>query len=251
MGLTGNILWGGGTAPVSAGKPVSDIVYAALRKAGVLTVAGRLYSASQLSDAVHELNRMLGSWSTLRTAIHSLAIRQWQTTPSHNPHTLGPGGDWDGPRPVKIVHANVVVGGARYLVDVDLGSEEYASIAIPGATGMPSKLYNDRAAELARVYLYPAPGASYTLELFCWEPLPQFTAPEDRVVLPDGYEDAIVNNLALRLAGIFPDARPSPLLPDWARESLARIRSLNAPSPVMQCDYGVAVGRPFDIIAGE
>lgn len=90
MGLTGNILWSGGTAPVSAGKPVSDIVYAALRKAGVLTVAGRLYSASQLSDAVHELNRMLGSWSTLRTAIHSLAIRQWQTTPSHNPHTLGP-----------------------------------------------------------------------------------------------------------------------------------------------------------------
>src|SRR5262245_27429027 len=107
--LPGGTLWGGG-APATAGtSQVSDLAYAALRKAGVLAAPGRGYSANELADTLAELSRFMGGLNTSRANFFTVRIDQYPTEANKQAYTLGPGGDWDGARPQKIVNANLLL----------------------------------------------------------------------------------------------------------------------------------------------
>ena len=67
------------------------------------------------------------------------------------------------------------------------------------------------------------------LELFVWALVPQFTGLADVVLLPPGYEDALVLNLACRLAPHFQRVVDQDVR-QQARESLMRLESINAPA---------------------
>jgi hypothetical protein len=75
------------------------------------------------------------------------------------------------------------------------------------------------------------------LELFFWQLVPYFLTPDDQVLLPPGYEDALVLNLAVRLAPHF-QRRIDPTLRQDARESLMRLESINAPQPIADLAWG-------------
>jgi hypothetical protein len=74
-----------------------------------------------------------------------------------------------------------------------------------------------------------------------WHLVPQFVTVQDVVVLPPGYPDAIVLNLALRLAPQF--QRPvDPDVREQARVSLMRLMSINAPKPIADLSGGPGCG---------
>jgi hypothetical protein len=215
--------------PVYVGR---GILYPALRKAGITLGPQRTPSVAQYQDAIEELNRLLGSLSCDRLFIYTKTNSLFPLTGATR-YTIGTSADpdivpdFDAPRPQFIEAANIVTGdaeaGMRYplqiLTDLQLKN------TIPGS------LYNDRAYPLSTLYLWGQPMDGCQLELFYWQLVPQFISPDDQVLLPPGYEDALVLNLALRMAPHF-QKRIDPVLRLDAREALMRLESINAPQPV-------------------
>lgn len=232
---------------------VSDILYAAYRLAGVLTAPGRGYSDDELADGINALNSMLESWSIDPLQIYTFNIDSRPLVAGQQTYTIGvdPSGlttaDFSLPRPTKIESANVIVdGGIRYPIQL-LNDAQWAAIRLQRVgPSWPTKLYNDGAFPFSTLYLWPIPASGYSLELYTWAALPQFSAPTDIVSLPPGYRRAIEYNLALELAARTPRAQLTPLVQQIATESKAAVLSLNAPSPLMSADPAVFGGTARD-----
>ena len=126
-------------------------------------------------------------------------------------------------------------------------------ISPPVGSSNPAKLYNDANAPLATVALYPYPTENVSLELYSWQALAQFADLVTPVALPDGYEEAVIYNLAVRLApeyGRALDATVAAL----AIQSKAAIEALNAPSPAAHLDpaiFGSSRRAGFNWLTGE
>jgi hypothetical protein len=234
-------LWGGvGVAGAGTINPVyvgRGILYPALRKAGVTLGPQRTPSPAQYQDAIEELNRLAGSLSCDRLFIYSRATYTFPLTsatvytigPSANPNVIA---DFDGPRPQGIEAASIVTGDVRYPLEIvtDLQKATWAN-------GIAGALYNDRGYPLSALYLSAAPAPGSFLELYIWHLVPEYTSPDDQVLLPPGYEDAFVLNLAVRLAPHFQRAI-DPALRHDAQMSLMRLESINAPRPIADLAWG-------------
>jgi hypothetical protein len=128
---------------------------------------------------------------------------------------------------------------------------QWASIATMDTPGtLPEILYNDRAYPLSTLYLWGAPMADCGLELFAWQTVPKALSWTDLIAVPDGYEDALVLNLAVRLAPHFQKVL-DPNVREDARISLMRVESINAPKPIADLSGGLGCGsRRFNIYEG-
>jgi hypothetical protein len=231
-------------------KPVSHLLYAALRKAAVTVGPGRGPSPAQQQDALDELRRLTGSLNCDRLFIFSISTQVFPLTGAVS-YTIGQdacGGtiaDFDAPRPQLIESANILSSTTPQaswpLTIVDAAAWAQLPAPMPSSPGIPEALYNDRAAPISTLYLYGAPTAGYQLELFAWVPVPTYTSFGDVVVLPLQYEDALVLNLACRLAPHFQRV-VDPDLRQQARESLMRLLSINAPQPIADLSGGLGCG---------
>jgi hypothetical protein len=214
------------------GTPTSELLYHALRLARVTLGADRVPASQQYNDAMKCFTRMLGNWNALRGALYALDIHQWPTTAQQQIYQLGPGGDWDGPRPQRIARANLLFNTdppirrkLRIWDDAD-----WASIALQQIYTFPSGLYNDAAAPLSNIYLRPIPDAVYQIELFTWLGLQKPVDLDTVLAYPDGWEEGIVSNLALRIGPMF----GIPVSPDvriLATNSMNAINRVAATSP--------------------
>lgn len=239
-------LFGGSATP--AGSVVQaghGLLYPALRKAAITLGPQRTPSPAQFQDAIEELNRLTGSLNCDRMNIYGLDIQTFPLAAGQKSYTIGidPTGsqtpDWPANRPQGITQANVILNGLRYPLQIST-SQQWAGIVqqdLPGT--IPQALYNDRAFPLSTISLYGQPTLACDIELYTWHTIPKFTSLTDAVLLPDGYEDAIVLNLAVRLVTHFPQNPETPRQVDphlyqQARESLMRLESINAPQPIAQ-----------------
>ena len=236
----------GGAVPSGTIIEVGEgLLYPALRKATITLGPQRTPSPAQFQDAIDELTRLIGSLNIDRYNIYS---RYTVTAPLNGGKTYTIGIDPEGilisdfnvPRPNGIEAANIVSNQTppfRYPLTIvtDLQWSKIRVQDIPNA--IPEVLYNDRAYPVATLSLWGQPIAGYLLELFCWQSIPTFQTLADVVILPDGYVDALVLNLAVRLVTHFPlgpnmPRQVDPNLYQQAREALMRVESLNAPQPI-------------------
>jgi hypothetical protein len=232
----------------------TEILYPALRLAGVVTAAGRGPSLSQKTDAFAALNRMLDSWTQQRLLIYAQQTERYTLEPSQTSYTIGPGGDFDTARPVKITAASILTGGTHSPLEI-LTAADWASKSLREVpTTIPTELYCDYANPIATLYLYGYPTAGGELELWTWQILDQFTSQASDVSLPPGYLEAVVYQLAVRLSGQFQTImRPDVF--QIAREAKAVIKAFNAsPSPaVASADSGTRCncGGTFNYWTGQ
>lgn len=247
---------GGGGVPGFTPRQVGQgLLYPALRKAQVTLGPGRTPSPAQFQDAIDELNRLTGSLNCDRLNIYSIARAEYPLDPPKASYTIGlsPDGfftaDFPVERPQMIESVNIVSGSGdsaiRYPVAIatDAQWSQIGSQALPDS--IPGLLYNDRAYPVSTLYFYRQPSAGQSLEMFTWTQVPAFQAITDVVLLPMQYEDALVLNLAVRLAPHFQkDAVPPDVRRD-AQLSLMRLQSINAPRPIAETGFGCGCG--YDI----
>jgi hypothetical protein len=259
-GGTGSIWGGGGGAgggminPVYAGR---GILYPALRKAGITLGPQRTPSPAQYQDAIDELNRLIGSLNCDRLFIYSKVDYTFPLT-GNKTYTIGASADpnivpdFDAPRPQGIEAANVIsntLPAIRYPLAI-ITDLQWSKIRLQDILNtIPQVLYNDRGYPLSTLYLWGQPMAGYLLELFYWQLVPQFLTPDDAVLLPPGYEDALVLNLAVRLAPHFQRVVDSDVRND-AQKALMRIESINAPRPTLDVGCGCKSGY-MNVYSGE
>ena len=232
----------GGNVSGLVSETAGGLIYAALRKAAVTLGPQRTPSPAQMQDGLEELRRLTGSLNCDRLFIYAVDTLTFPLVIGKKTYTIGqdPAGailaDFDVPRPQLITMANYVDlsnpnSPIRYPLAI-LTPQAWAFIRVQDLPNtIPQGLYNDRAYPISTLYLYGQPRGGNDLELWVWHQIPIFASDGDAIILPLQYEDALVLNLACRLAPHFQRV-VDPDLRQQARESLMRLESINAPQPI-------------------
>lgn len=217
----------------------NDLIARALRKSGVNGV-GQAPSAEDLSDALADLNAMLGQWQRKRYLVYHL-VDIAKVGTGQASYTIGPGGDFDtgtAGRPDSIASAFVrQITGNPLQVDTPLmiltAREDYNRIPVKGLGSVPLAVYLDADYPMGTVFVWPAPSSQWEIHLTVKAPLPGFTTAFDTITLPPEYEEAILYNLAARLRPSY-QLPPDPTITALALSSLETIRTANAQIPRAQ-----------------
>ena len=75
------------------------------------------------------------------------------------------------------------------------------------------------------------------LVLYTWGKTEAFTSINDTVIFPNGYEEALVTNLAVALSNSY-GTQPSPSLSLRAADAKSKIESLNIDPMYMSTEWG-------------
>lgn len=222
----------------------AQIIRRALRLSGVLA-SGETPSANEQADALESLNDMLDAWRNESLMVYALRTESLTLTGAAS-YTIGPSGNLNTVRPVKIEAAYWRDGSIDYPVSI---SNAIAFSRIPDKTtdSVPAWLYYEPANPLGVIYLHPIP-TSGTLKLVTWTPLSEIASVSDELALPPGYREAITYQLAARIAVEYD--RPVP--PDVAAIGSAAkkdIKRVNFRVPIMST--GLTTGRRYDIRADQ
>jgi hypothetical protein len=188
---------------------LADIMMPALRRAGITTLPGTIPSADQFNELIPETNRMMDAFSLDGHKIYKTNIARYAMSPQQTTYFIGPTGDFVAPRPILIYRANVVLVGTSPEVHEQLRILSPAEWAAHTLTELPAswpwEIYDDYAYPDSQLYLYGYPTENNDLELFTWDQLQTgFQATTDAVVMPPGYEDFMVAQLALRATNLYP-----------------------------------------------
>ncbi len=126
-------------------------------------------------------------------------------------YTIGPGGDFDTERPSNqnsITAANLIQTTTSPEVRIPLGiysDQAYDANQIPDQGNLyPTGLYYSPTYDndLGSIFLWPVPNVAYNdIELFLQKAIPSFADLTTTYYVPDGAEDAITYQLALRMQG--------------------------------------------------
>jgi hypothetical protein len=223
----------------------SDLIEAGYRICGISLRPGRKSNADKLAEGLQVVNRLVGNWNADPLKIFTNSIAAFPLVAGQKIYTMGTGGNFNVAPPQRITFANIIVtpaSGAAYRRQLQLLTDQrWSEVAVQDIGGtIPKKLYCDYGYPLSSLYLWGQPLANYQLELYTWQLIASFAAITDAVILPPGYEEAIIYNLAKRLAAQNPhDATITQQALDLAVSSLADIESKNAPAPVLKVDGAI------------
>lgn len=228
----------------------TDLITAAYRRGRILG-RDQVPSAAESADGLTALNRMLDTWWIDRLAVFQVQQENFALVVGASSRTIGVGGNFNTTWPLKIVEGCFVRrSGVDYPVTVIDDRVQYDKIRVKSNSGMPMALFYDRAYPLGTIYFYYTPDVADTIYLNSWKRLQTLAALVTPVVLPPGYEQLIVDGLAIKLCPEFGLAAPKDV-----RDSFASVKKsleqLNAPSLVMSIDANLLPrGAAYDIRAG-
>lgn len=186
-----------------------SIIEQALRKIHVLG-RGQNLTSDEAQDALTALNNLLSSWTVEGGLVYTETRETFSCTGATS-YSIGSGGDFNTTRPVDVAAVYVTQGTIDYPLQ-KYDQQQYAAIQDKSTTGASDYYYYDNNYPLGNLFLYPIPDASYTVTIYSVKPLTSFSALTTNVDLPEGYERALVFNLAVELA------------PDYEREASESVK---------------------------
>ena len=218
-----------------------ELIKASLRLIGVES-PGEVTDAATLQDSLSALNTMLKGWSVKRLLVHANSLENFSTVIGTGSYTIGTGGDFNTARPKRIPQAFLRISNQDYPLTEICTREEYLRISDKTTQGQPTNYYYDHQSSLGAVKLYPVPDAIYALYLDMWKDLSSLAALTTTVIFPSEYEEALIYNLAMRLAPSFGKPVP-PEVANTAMQSLRDIQNFNGEIPCMRVDPTLSRGQ--------
>ncbi len=187
----------------SVSAKASEIVSSALTEIGVLP-QGNVVQAGDGSWALEKLQRLIDRFNAREAMIYNVNFSLFTLIANHQPHTIGPAGDFNMvQRPVKLVSANLVLGGTTP-VDVPLyvGDDAWwANERVKGLTStLPTGVYYSPDTPLGNLNFWPVPTQVNQVRLELWVGLTQAINLNTALAMPPAYWDAVVLSLARDLA---------------------------------------------------
>lgn len=218
-----------------------DIIKSALRLINVLA-ASESPSLDESNDALGAFNNMLDSWNADRLAIFTTASTDFALSAGKQAYTLGSGADFDMTRPARIDSMSAIllanpsnpIEEPIRILTVDEWQTQYPVKTVNGS--FPLVCYDDGGFPNRMLSFWPIPTDSINkVRIYSWQPLTLAAALNTTVTFPPGYAEAFRYNLALRLAPEY-GSPISPLVQQIAAESLAKVKTMNAPDLKLQSD---------------
>jgi hypothetical protein len=225
-----------------------DLVRAAMRLIQVSAVDTDL-TASELQDGIESLNRMIDSWSADELTLYQVIREAFPLVSGQNPYSMGYGGDFNTSRPMKIVDAYLTLNNGSIPVDYPmqvLGYDDYNAIRLKTlSTNFPNYLYVQPSFPLSQIYIYPvfSPNDPATIgpayiTLTSWKPFDLIVDPTAYISLPPGYWEALVFNLAVRIAEEYQFQLRETTV-QLAVSAMKRIKRLNQRTVTLQTDVAL------------
>lgn len=234
-----------------------DIISLALKKCGVLA-SGTPVSGEDYNDAFLELQLMLSDWTQKQNLVYVTQTLSYVSNGSPA-YTIGPNQAFSiSQRPARVLasycrqlvqaepnsqafssdfnssfQVTIATGTATGSPNPDFPLEvltsriDYDAITTKGITTLPSYVYYEPQWPVGVLYFWPIPLTSlYELFVTVLVPLTILTQQNQAVDFPPEYLNAILYNLAQRLA-ISYSVPPDPRLMFLAKDSLATLRKAN------------------------
>jgi hypothetical protein len=216
-----------------------DLIRDAMRLSGSIQSTEAL-TAEQAQDHLRTLNRMIDAWNIDRLIVYTIDANVYTLVANQQDYTMGPGGTLDPAfRPVRIEEAYIrlLSGATPYDRPLKIVQDEgWADIGVKGvASPVPTILYNHGDFPVTTISLWPTPSVANQIVLYCWHQLSQVTDINATLNFPPGYEEAILYNLAARVAGEYGMTLDAYSL-RLADMSLQRIKSVNVSPIYLSCD---------------
>lgn len=182
-------------------RTAQQLCQAALKLLGVLG-AGDPIEPEQFGDVCEMLNMLLDSWSIKPFLSISRPEVSFPMTGAIK-YTWGPGGDFDDARPVMPLHVRLRDGGGGETPVSIRNYTEWGDIGNKSIEGRPSFCWYDDSVPLGTLRFSAVVPSLYTMKAVVHYPFVEFTLPTDVLVMPEGYYEAIVYNLAQSLQTMF------------------------------------------------
>jgi hypothetical protein len=183
-------------------------------------------STSELTDALFAANDILSNWSPQILPVLPLLRELFPVAAVAPAYTMGPGGNWNTARPVKVEAIAVIASnGARRPARI-VTIEEFESMPDVTITGLFADVcFCDGGYPLMTFNLLPMP-KSGEIEVMSYKPLTAFVNLTDTIDLAPGYTRALRWALAFEMAPEF--GRPvSQELASLAADAKTSITGLN------------------------
>jgi hypothetical protein len=175
----------------------NQLIESALRKLGVLA-EGQTPSTQNYTDGAMALNTVVAQLRAIGMPLW--ARSEYTFTPTTNTYNIGTGLTLDTQFPVKLLQAFRTETGAK--IPMDLVAREDFNILPANSTGSPIKVNYQPYVNYGVVSLWPTPASSNTstVTLVYQRPFQYFTASTETMDFPEEWYNAIIYNLAVRLA---------------------------------------------------
>lgn len=214
-----------------------DHIKRAYRLIGVYSI-GETPSADESNDGLAALNAMIGSWANEMLMIYANSLDTIPLVSGLGAYTLGPTGTVITVRPVEVVAGSYIDFQGVSTPFAPATLDQYSGIPFKAQTGIPAIGWIEPDFPNATLNLFPVPVAGCTLKLWSKKPFTKFATVTTDITLPEGYDDALAFNLAMRLA---PENEVP--VPDEVRRvafsTKKLIKRTNTVVPVMGMPFGI------------
>lgn len=214
--------------PVFVDTPVaaSTIITRAMRLMGQIG-QGISPTTAEYAIGLSTLNGMMDSFRNERLMCAAIRDESLSLVVGDASYTIGPSGDLNTDRPVRIDGAYVVdSGGTSHGVTI-ITDIQYASIPLKTNPGpWPDRLYYQPTIPQGILNIYPVPEVVSTLHVLTWIPVQSFAALATTMTLAPGWFDCLSYNLAVNWAPEF-EREVLPAVSKKAVETKAGIKRTN------------------------
>jgi hypothetical protein len=191
---------------------------------------------------------MVDSWNADSLSIFTTRADDYPLTLGQQAFTLGPGGDFNTSRPAKIIGMSAILltNPANPIeVPMDMYSIDRWQNDVPVknvAGSFPQICYDDGGMPLRTLTFWPIPTLQQNnVRIYSWQSLIWPATLQTILNFPVGYARSFRYNLAVELAPEF-GVQVSPAVAKVAVESLAMIKTLNAPDTRLTSDLMTSPG---------
>lgn len=177
------------------------VINAALRKLGVLA-EGVTANAEQLATGAEALNSLLKLLQTKGMPIWAIKEYTFPTVASTSSYNIGNSQTLATPMPLKLIQAYRVEASGAVNVPMQVENHyDYNLLPVNAASGEPITIYYQPFASYGTIKLWPTPvDATTNITIIYQRPFEDMVAGTDDIDFPPYWTDAIVYNLAWRLA---------------------------------------------------
>lgn len=221
-----------------------DLITSALRANGAVA-SGESPTGDEANDGLVVLNQMLKSFNNEGLMLYAVT-RQTPFAVVGQTVTVGSSGDIAIARPTRIERVGAECGGYEYDV-TPLTAAQWATVGDKDLSADPITHYwDDGGFPLRTLTIYPVPASAQNLVLYTWGLLTAFTLAADNA-FPDGYDEMLKYNLAVRLAAEgFGNLTPAAA--GLAMETKANVKRAHVTNPEIRCDRSMLSNSNMDAL---
>lgn len=209
---------------------------------------GEPLKAGEAQDALVSLQGMLGQWATQNLTMFAPLETTVSLVVDQQDYTVGAGGDVNIARPTFIERISLIdntdaSAPLELPVSIIRTSQQWQAVRLKLLESTwPQAVYVQMTFPLVTLSLWPIPtGTSLQMRIYSKARVTGFADLTTVYTFPDGYDDALAYNLAVRLAPIFGVGASIDLneVKAMARETLANIKRVNIRPETMTMPVGI------------